>query len=393
MKKKKVKFLTYQQQLDLLRDHGLIITNDRIGIEILKSRGYYNLVNRYKEDLYEKGKKKYPIQTTLEDLYKYHRIEDDLRNILFRFTLNVEQRLKENMSYALSSNFGVDPKQYLDPHNFNSRHASRTENILYDFEKILKRPRTEPLRYYKKNYDVVPPWILLNDAMLGETRMLFGILPFELKLYIVKSMFPIAEQYFGSRPENNQDEWHNYVFWQTEEELNKKVDIEHGNPLIVEKVAKRLESNLKNNLIELFSTMIRSINDFRNALAHGDRIVHFKSRYNLKYKQVNLVIENDVTENEFNKKKFGNGIYGILIILLSLLDKYDAMLLIRQLKDWQYQNTRTYNDKKTYNLFIKNCNLPFKFTQKIEDINKSLYYYSDLRKYSPFQRGKYEDYD
>ena len=73
--KKKVKFLTYQQQLDNLRDHGLIVTNDRIGTELLQSRGYYNLINRYKEDLYRKGQKEYPIQTTLEDLYKYHRIE------------------------------------------------------------------------------------------------------------------------------------------------------------------------------------------------------------------------------------------------------------------------------------------------------------------------------
>lgn len=67
--KKKVKFLTYQQQLDNLRDHGLIVTNDRIGTELLQSRGYYNLINRYKEDLYRKGQKEYPIQTTLEDLY------------------------------------------------------------------------------------------------------------------------------------------------------------------------------------------------------------------------------------------------------------------------------------------------------------------------------------
>lgn len=393
MKKKKAKFLTYQQQLDHLRDHGLIITNDRIGIELLKSRGYYNLINRYKKDLYRKNKHEYPTQTTLEDLYKYHRIEDDFRDILFRFTLNVEQCLKESMSYTISENLGIDPKNYLNPHNYNSRHAKRTENILYAFEKIINKPRTEPMRYYKKNYDVIPPWILLNDAMLGETRMLFGILPYKMKTYVVKTMFPFLNQNYGSRPDNYDDEWNEYLFYQIEGKLEEKVDIENDDPALVDRVSKQLENSFINELIELFSTTIRSINDFRNALAHGDRIVHFQSRYNLKFNQVNLIVKDYFTKNNFNKKKLGNGIYGILLILLFLLDKYDALLLIQKLKDWQYRNTRTYNDKKAFNLFIKNCNLPPNFTKEINEIYQSIYNYYIPKRRGIFGSSKYDDYN
>ena len=171
-------------------------------------------------------------------------------------------------------------------------------------------------------------------------------------------MLPVANQEFGSRPKSTEEEWNEYIFWQIEKELKQKVDIDKDDPNIVDKVADSLEKKFKNKLVELFSTMIHSINDFRNALAHGDRIVHFKSRYNLKYKQLYSIIEVDITKKRFDTKNLGNGIYGILIVLMCLLDKYDALLLIRQLKDWQYQNTRTYNDRKTYNLFIKNCNLP-----------------------------------
>lgn len=392
--KKKAKFLTYQQQLDHLRDHGLIITNDRIGIELLKSRGYYNLINRYKKDLYRKGKHEYPIQTTLEDLYKYHRIEDDFRDILFRFTLNVEQRLKENMSYALSSNFGINPKDYLNPHNYNLRHARKTENILYQFEKIMQKSRSTPLLYSKENYDVIPPWILLNAAMLGETRMLFGIFPHELKVYVVKSMLPLLIQDYRSRPGNLKDEWEEYIFEKTFDDLNKKVDLDNDSESIIEPIAKQLENKFINTLIELFSTMIRSINDFRNALAHGDRIVHFQSRYNLKYNQINSILDDYFTKRQFNKQKLGNGLYGILLILLFLLDKYDALLLIKKLKDWQYHNTQTYDDKKAFNLFIKNCNLPSKFTKELNGIYKSIYDYNvpDLRKHT-FWSSKYDDYD
>ncbi|MCZ3847151.1 Abi family protein [Lactobacillus crispatus] len=392
--KKKVKFLTYQQQLDLLRDHGLIITNDRIGIELLKSRGYYNLVNRYKQDLYRKGKHEYPIQTTLEDLYKYHRMEDDLRDILFRFTLNIEQRLKENMSYALASNFGVDPKNCLNPHNFNSRHARKTENILYQFETIIEKPRSQPLKYYKENYDVIPPWILLNDAMFGETRMLFSIFPRKLKMYVIKSMLPILSQDYGSRPTAHlQDQWDEYVFDNIRAELEKKVDLEHDTDSVIDKATAQLENEFNNKLIELFSTMIRSINDFRNSLAHGDRLIHFKSRYNLKYNQAQLVIDDYFTKNQFNNKKLGNGIYGILLILLLLLDKYDDTLLTQQLKDWKSRNIRTYNDKKTFSLFTKNCNLPFNFPREIDEIRKEVFDYFVLGSKGIFGSSKYDDYN
>lgn len=89
---------------------------------MLKSRGYYNLVNRYKSILYEKISNIYKINSSLVEMYLYSRMEDDLKNILFRFTINLEQEIKENISYIMSLELGIDPKDYLNPKKYRSRH-------------------------------------------------------------------------------------------------------------------------------------------------------------------------------------------------------------------------------------------------------------------------------
>ena len=80
---------------------NLSLGSKRLAIELLKSRGYYNLINRYKHEFYTDCNM-YQEDTSIMDLYLFHRMEDDLRNILFRFTINFEQRFKESMSYTLA---------------------------------------------------------------------------------------------------------------------------------------------------------------------------------------------------------------------------------------------------------------------------------------------------
>ena len=102
--------------IDKLRQKGMIIDSNKIAIELLKSVGYYNLVNRYKSEFYLPGKKEYKENIHIEDLYYYHRIEDDLRNILFQFAIKLEQKFKESMAFIISKNFGVKRIEYLDPY-------------------------------------------------------------------------------------------------------------------------------------------------------------------------------------------------------------------------------------------------------------------------------------
>ncbi|MCP0886975.1 Abi family protein [Ligilactobacillus sp. WILCCON 0076] len=344
-----ITFKNYKHMINKLRDKGMIIDNEYLAIELLKSRGYYNLINRYKEEFTIPNTKNFQPNTHITDLYYYHRIEDDLRNILFKFTINFEQRFKETMSYILAKQLGVSPKKYLDPINFRNKRKAKsiTSFILMQVEKC----NDNPTKYYKDEYDYVPPWIMLSNLSLGQTRMLFSIFPYSMTKYVVSELLPI----------------HNY--------RNKKYDYQSSLRL----VAYENMGNIRNDsdidkfvlqLIETTRNMITIIKDFRNAFAHGNRIVNFHSSQSLKYNSLNIFIkENTVTRKEFFNNGLGrNDLFAFLISLILLMDKYDSIYMIDQLSIWEKNNTKSQHSKTSFYKFIKSCRLPTNFIQRLEKI-------------------------
>ncbi|RMC39083.1 Abi family protein [Lactobacillus sp. ESL0236] len=389
--KKKVKFKTYPELLNNLNNHGLNVSGEEISIEILKTRGYYNLVNRYKNDLYRKNINEFNTRTTIENLYHFHRMEDDLRNILFRFTLTFEQFLKESMSYTLASTWGVDPKKYLNPNNYSYRHQKRAISILNMILEIQNTSKN-PTKYYKDNYDVIPPWILLNNAMFGQTKALFKILPIDLKRYIIHQMMPFDFfNYHFDKYHSKQisEEMTNRLFDEGDliarslaKTTHKEIDIEEwldyidpfvykdfkGTPYL-NKVSKQIDDER----IEAFSGVLDAIHEFRNTLAHGSRIVHFHFKKNLRLNLITKYTGANFNVTQFKKENLGNGVFGVLLGLLITLDKFDTLLLISKLKSWKKDVTKTFNDKKDYDLFIKSCGLPKNFIYILDNIRKDLY--------------------
>ena len=364
-KKKKVEFKTYNQLLDNLREHGLNITNNGLAKEILRSRGYYNLVNRYKNILYEKNKNIYKVNSSLVEIYLYSRMEDDLKNILFRFTINLEQEIKENMSYILSRELGVDPKDYLNPRKYRNRHYSKTVNILSQVEKVTKT-ENNPTKYYRENYECIPPWILMNNVMFGQMRMFYGIFPNKMKRYVVRQIL--------IPPKYEEDRKMEFKLRAIPKKVWKEIDKEQ-----LEKhqwngpIYKKAQLQAENDVIELFQTMLKIINSFRNTLAHGGSISNFNSNVFLQLKYIRYFCRCGFTDNEFKNKNFGNGIFGVLLILLMTLDKFDAAFLVQKLEDWKKQNTKNIDQQRAFNTFIDNCGLPIDFIDRLKDIRRELY--------------------
>lgn len=393
--KKKAEFKTYSQLLDNLRNHGLIISGEKISQEILKTRGYYNLVNRYKNDLYLKGKTEFDgTITTIETLYHFHRMEDDLRNLLFRFTTSFEQYLKESMSYALSSNYGVNPNDYLNPDHYGSRHKSRVLSILAQISNIQNSSRN-PTKYYRENYDCIPPWILLDNAMFGQTKMFFMIFPKKLKRYVIHQMLPfdfIDYQYKYLKKETTDQLSKERINWvkhipktvksrlpknlfgdRLYDELYYKMDERFFKDQPNLPLQSKLQLVIDEERIDMFNNMLSAIHNFRNTLAHGARIVHFTFDRNLKLDYIKKYTGAQINTTKFKKDNLGNGIFGILLALLITSDKFDSGLLIKKLYNWQKESTQSFKDKKDYDLFLRSCGLPNDFVSKLSEIRKSLY--------------------
>lgn len=135
--------------VDNLMQKNLSLGSKRLAIELLKSRGYYNLINRYKHEFYT-DRNMYQEDTSIMDLYLFHRMEDDLRNILFRFTINFEQRFKESMSYTLAQNFGIYEADYLDPLKYKKNKRNKAISIMGEICDIAFNTSNNPTQYYRK---------------------------------------------------------------------------------------------------------------------------------------------------------------------------------------------------------------------------------------------------
>lgn len=355
-KHKAIKFSSYSSMLERLRDKGLSIDNPALDIELLKARGYYNLVNRYKEHFQSEKDGLFPPHTHLTDLYYYHRVEDDLINILFKFTISFEQRFKEAMAFILARDFGLTLEEYLDPLKFRNR--NKRQKITQFILKQVKECSDNPTAYYKKEYQQVPPWIMLSNLTLGQTRMLFSIFRMKQTKYVVGELLPIHSDLYSWRSLEPETFVKESLSFQELREINN--DDEFDN--IIDKRGQAL--------IELTRNMITVIKDFRNTLAHGNRLIGFRSRQQLNFHFLKIFVSSKtVSDKEFYSQQLGkNDLFACMISLVLLMDKFDSMYFLDQLEAWEKSNSSTLESKNAFNKFIKSCNLPIDFVARLRAI-------------------------
>lgn len=360
---KRTKFSTYSEMIDNLMQKNLSLGSKRLAIELLKSRGYYNLINRYKHEFYT-DHDMYQEDTSIMDLYLFHRMEDDLRNILFRFTINFEQRFKEAMSYTLARDFGIYEADYLDPLKYRKNKRNKAISIMGEMCDIAFNTSNTPTEYYRKNYDSIPPWILLSNTSLGQARMWFSIFPTKSTDYVVSQLLPIHEYYSLTDADDLYEFKSSLIGF---EELKKiKTDKEYD----------RIVRERFNLYIDLFKAMLNIIHVFRNILAHGNRLIHFTVKRSLNLKPLRRFANTDVfTDEEYYKAKLSkNDLFAFIVSLMILLDKYDSLYLLDQLKSWKERNSKDPMMELNFKKFLNSCNLPLDFIERLSHISTETVY-------------------
>lgn len=173
-------FKTIDEQVQILRDKGLIINDEEATKEILLRENYF-FINGYRHLFMEGIKaKEFLPGTTFEELYAMFNFDRKLRNILFKNLLIIENNLKSVFSYQLSKNYGYKEKDYLKPSNFtNNPDKSRQVNDL--LRKIKRQIRVNggqhsATTHYIYNYGYVPLWIMVKVLSFGIVCELYSIM-------------------------------------------------------------------------------------------------------------------------------------------------------------------------------------------------------------------------
>jgi len=111
--------LTYKQQIDKLRDKGLLINDEMHAIDILTQIGYFSIINGYKTPFKDSANGQYKKGSTFEDIENLYNFDEALRDLFFKYLLKVEQKLKSHISYFFSEEYGNSIDAYTSLYNYD----------------------------------------------------------------------------------------------------------------------------------------------------------------------------------------------------------------------------------------------------------------------------------
>jgi abortive infection bacteriophage resistance protein len=178
-------FKTHDELVNILISRGIEINDDSdlaYAKRVLERNGYYNLINGYSklfvQTLDESGQPTYRPGTTLDEIHALYQFDRVLRNIFFRYILEVEANIKSLISYSFSEVHGH--KNYLIYSNFNvSLKDSNTKitSLISEIQRQLASRSTDPsISHYLNKYGYVPLWVLNNILTLGTISKFYSLM-------------------------------------------------------------------------------------------------------------------------------------------------------------------------------------------------------------------------
>lgn len=300
------------QKYKLENEKKLIIDNPELLDMSLKNYSYYTIVNGYK-DLFldpkhsRNNKEIFKEGTTFSMLYQAHWIDITMSNLLFKYTLLVEKKLKTRVSYLIARNYGVREADYLNEKNYNSarQHKGKISKVQTQINK--NRDNDISAKHYMANESNLPPWIAAKSISFGDTFIWYQALRGPHKEVV-------AKEFLNPCP-----------FMKNEE------------------------------LMDFFYRLMGQVYEYRNLSAHGNRT--FRLTTPEKYKMLSSHIKTSGLDELFNKYGYGNrdNLYSIIISIIVLLDDPFAIEnFYIELRNFflVYEDKRfTFIDKDVYDLF------------------------------------------
>ena len=280
-------FKTLEEQLNIFESKGLTIANRDRAKEILLKENYF-FINGYRFIFMKSNSDRSFVKgSTFEELYAMFNFDREVRNILFKNLLIVENNIKSVISYKLSVKYGYKEKNYLKPSNFtpDRKEQRRVNDVLNKMNRQIRvnAQNHSATLHYLNNYGYIPMWVLVKVLSFGLINELYGILKSEDRT-------EIADIY-----------------------------------------------NLDTDDMETYLALLAN---YRNLCAHEDIVYDHRTQKGIdgtKYHS-NLNIEKDEFD-EYIKGK--NDILALIIILKQMLDKdkFSQMMneINNKIQDWQWQ--------------------------------------------------------
>jgi len=195
-------FMTYDQQLQKLKDKHLIINDEAAAKAMLSRVSYYTLISGYKDIFKNPTTRDYRDGTTFDDILALYSFDEMLRELTLRYLMHIEQHIRSLLSYAFCYRYGDLQEAYLTAQNY--QYTSKTNRIEVDrlIERYLMPPVTRKTDYpyiehCKAAHKNVPLWVLVNALTFGTISKMYSLSKSEIQSSISQNFEGIHEKQLG----------------------------------------------------------------------------------------------------------------------------------------------------------------------------------------------------
>ena len=183
-------FKTLDEQVEILKDKGLVIDDVDYAKDILLRENYFFISGYRHLFLKTPRDRRFIDGTNFRELYALFNFDRQIRNVIFKNLLIIENNLKSIFSYQLSKKYGYREKNYLNPKNFTNAPA-KTKQVNDLLKKMKRQIRVNggqhsATMHYISNYGYIPLWIVVKVLSFGIVSEMYTILKPEDQVEIAK---------------------------------------------------------------------------------------------------------------------------------------------------------------------------------------------------------------
>ena len=176
-------FKTLDEQIEILLQKGLVIDDIEEAKNILLRENYFFLSGYRHLFLKSRGDRNFKEGTNFKEIYSLFSFDRQLRNIIFKNILIVENNLKSILAYIMSKNHGFKENNYLNPHNFIQKPERKRQ--VNDLIRKMKRQisvngkQHSATAHFIDIYGYIPLWVVVKVLSFGIVGELYTILQYQ----------------------------------------------------------------------------------------------------------------------------------------------------------------------------------------------------------------------
>lgn len=191
-------FLSYEAQLNKLENEkALTIPNREYAMTMLQRIGYFSLISGYKLPFKNPTNNLYYWHVKFEDIVALYVFDEDLRELFFKYILQIERHIRSLLAYAFTEKHGELQTEYLDPNNYDSDPAAQNDvnRLIGTLDNLANHTSDYPYINHQRNtYGNVPLWVLMNGITFGSLSKFYLLSPQDIKAKVAKNFQKVNEK-------------------------------------------------------------------------------------------------------------------------------------------------------------------------------------------------------